>query len=330
MPKIKICIPKDDNFKNNLMEKINQRITNNTSSISYPEKGKAVIDKVYISSEDIKPLYPIYIISYKRWQDKNRLTSRYLESINVDYKIVIKPEEYDNYASVINPDKILILTENYLSKDEGSIPARNFVLHHSRKEGHKKHWILDDNIDGYYKVHEDKRYPINSGAAFRIVEDYVDRFENIKMAGHNYKSFVVPSSSPPPFIVNTRIYSSILLSNDTEFEWRGKYNEDTDLSLRILKAGHPTLLFNMISANKIKTLTMKGGNEEIYSDQGVYLKAKSLYDQHPDVVKIGNRFGRVHHVVDYSSFKKNKLQYKNLGLENVPYEYGLYLGNKSF
>lgn len=328
-PKVKICIPRDDDFKLNLMEKINQRITEKTSSISYPEKIKSKLDEIYESEDIITPRYPIYIVSYKRWDEKSRMTSKYLDSIKVDYKIIIRPEEYENYARVIETDKILILEDEYLQKDQGSVPARNFALHHSRKQGHKRHWILDDNIDGYFRIHKDKRYRIYSGAVFTIVEDYVDRYQNVKMAGHNYVSFVIPSSSPPPLYYNNRIYSSILLSNDIEFEWRGKYNEDTDLSLRILKAGYPTLLFNIISANKMKTLTMKGGNAEIYSDQGVYLKAKSLQEQHPDIVKIGKRFGRVHHIVNYSPFKNLKLEYiKDLNIKDEPNEYGLSLINK--
>lgn len=178
-------------------------------------------------------------------------------------------------------------------------------------------------------VQDGKRYQINSGAVFSIVEDYVDRYKNIKIAGHNYTFFVIPSCPFKQITLNTRIYSSILLSNDIEIEWRGKYNEDTDLSLRLLKMGYPSVLFNIISAMKMKTLTMKGGNEEIYSKEGVVLKAKSLQEQHPDVVKIGQRFGRVHHIVNYKPFKNLKLEYiENLNLKNEQNEYGLYLKNK--
>ena len=198
-----------------------------------------------------------------------------------------------------------MLPDEYSDPDSGSIPARNYAMYHSKQLGYSRHWVLDDNIQCYYRVNDNKRYKIKSGAAFKIIEDYVDRYENVIMAGHNYKFFVVPTNNMPPFTLNTRIYSSILLSNDHSFEWRGKYNEDTDLSLRILKMGYPTILFNNIVCDKIATLKMTGGNEEIYGGDGVYLKAKSLEEQHPDVVKIGKRFGRIHHIVDYKPFKFN-------------------------
>jgi len=42
----------------------------------------------------------------------------------------------------------------------------------------------------------------------------------------------------------------------------------TDLSLRILKTGFPTMLFNCFLCGKQTTLSVKGGNEEIYKNDG--------------------------------------------------------------
>jgi hypothetical protein len=39
--------------------------------------------------------------------------------------------------------------------------------------------------------------------------------------------------------------------------------------------------------------------------------AQSLVEQHPDVAQVVQRYGRWHHHVDYSSFKKNKLIYRD-------------------
>jgi GT2 family glycosyltransferase len=124
-----------------------------------------------------------------------------------------------------------------------------------------------------------------------------------------------------------------LLSNDLfpHFTWRGKYNEDTDLSLRILKNGYPTILFNNILADKLKTLSQKGGNtDSIYAEEnGLYKKARSLEKQHPDVTKITTKFGRVHHHVDYSLFKSIALIYKDDYVkQDIINEYGMTLVDK--
>jgi len=304
---------KDSNIIKDLSTKIKIKISEKLGYFWYPYRLKALDKRKFMcdSPENIAPKYPIYILSKGRWQ--HRYTSRYLDWSNIDYKIVVEPQEYDEYAKYIDKKKILILPDEYLNKNQGGIPARNFILNHSRKNKDKRHWILDDNIMGYYRLNDSDRTFLKGACAFRVIEDYVDRYENIKMAGHNYKMFGVPlSTGLKPITKNTRIYSSILLSNDIPFEWRGRYNEDTDLSLRILKEGYATVLFNAILADKQQTLKQKGGNtDSIYSvEDALYLKTKSLQEQHPDVARITERFGRIHHYVDYTPFKDIKFIFK--------------------
>jgi len=92
---------------------------------------------------------------------------------------------------------------------------------------------------------------------------------------------------------------------------RGRYNEDTDLSLRALKEGWCTILFMAFMAKKAVTMTMKGGNtDSLYQDDGRLKMAQSLQQQHPDVVKITRKWGRWQHQVDYRPFKANRLKRK--------------------
>jgi len=247
--------------------------------------------------------YPIYIISKGRHE--SRLTAKALEDIGINYRIVIEAQEFDDYASVIDEAKILVLPFSNLG--QGSIPARNWVWQHSISEGHARHWILDDNISGFGRLNNNRKIKVKTSATFRAVEDFTDRYENVKMSGMNYRFFVPEGSTRKPYMMNTRIYSCILLSNDIEHRWRGKYNEDTDLSLRILKDDHCTILFNAFYCDKIGTLKMKGGNtEEVYADSNNRRDfAESLKEQHPDLVKVVWRYERWHHEVNYSVFKQS-------------------------
>jgi hypothetical protein len=55
-------------------------------------------------------------------------------------------------------------------------------------------------------------------------------------------------------------------------------------------------------------MTMDGGNtDELYKGDGRLKMAQSLVDQHPDVVSLSNKWGRVQHLVNYKPFKRNKL-----------------------
>ena len=255
----------------------------------------------------MNPEYPIYIISKGRWE--SRLTSKALEKINVPYNIVIEPQEYDDYAAVIDPEKILILPFSNLG--QGSIPARNWVWEHSEEQGAKSHWILDDNIKWFARLHKNKKIIVKDGKCFKVVEDFAARYKNIALSGLQYEMFVPALKAWQPFILNTRIYSCILINNKILYRWRGRYNEDTDLSLRALKDGWCTFLCQQYLCKKTVTMTMKGGNtESLYkldNQDGRLLMSKSLHSQHPDVVKITRKWGRWQHQVNYKPFKGNKL-----------------------
>ena len=256
----------------------------------------------------MNPNYSVYVISKGRWE--SRLTSKALEARGMPYRIVVEPQEVGDYAAVIDPTKILVLPFSNLG--QGSIPARNWVWEHSLATGAARHWILDDNIRDFYRLHQNMKYRTTSGTTFRAIEDFVDRYENMALAGMHYELMRPRKLAWPPFVFNTRIYSCILIKNDIPYRWRGRYNEDTDLSLQALKDGWCTILFNAFLADKEATMTMKGGNtEDLYKlndgQDGRLLMARSLQRQHPGVVKITRKWGRWQHQVDYRPFKKNKL-----------------------
>ena len=271
----------------------------------------------------MNPKYPVYIISKGRWE--SRLTSKSLERMKVPYHIVIEPQEYDNYASVIDKDKILTLPFSNLG--QGSIPARNWVWEHSILIGAEKHWILDDNIYDFYRLNRNSRNIVQTGTIFKCCEDFTDRYENVKISGMNYRFFMVPTEKHPPYYLNTRVYSCILIDNSLKHRWRARYNEDTDLCIRVLKDGYCTILFNAFLQEKAATMTLKGGNtDELYKDDGRLKMAQSLVDQHPDICTVSWKFGRYQHHVNYDGFKRNKLQLKhNYKIKKGINNYGMIL-----
>lgn len=261
------------------------------------------------------PRFPLYIVSKGRHD--SRLTVKALDRMGCDYRVVIEEQEFDAYASVIDPTKLLILDPEYqrtydtfsevgVTSSKGSGPARNFAGDHSRAAGFDYHWVMDDNIRGFCRLNRNKKIRVESPVVFRVMEDFVTRYKNIAMAGPNYRFFADARSKRPPFQLNTRIYSCNLIRNDVPLRWRGRYNEDTDLSLRMLKAGWCTVLFNAMLQDKVATQTVKGGNDEIYKD-GTLAKSQQLVDMHPDVARIVIKYKRIHHHVDYRPFEKNRL-----------------------
>jgi hypothetical protein len=284
----------------------------------------------------MNPDYPVYIVSKGRW--KSRLTSKALERMNVPYKMVVEAAEYDMYASVIDRKKLLILPKNYqtqydtcdnlgLSKSVGAGAARNYVWDHAYDSGAKRHWILDDNFEAFHRLNRNMKPEVTSGTIFKVAEDFVDRYTNVPLAGFNYHNFCKTTDAIPPITLNTRIYSCLLIQNDAPYRWRGRYNEDTDLSLRILKDGYCTIQFNAFLAGKVTTQRMKGGNtDDFYAIEGTLEKSRMLERLHPDVSKVAWRFNRWHHVVNYKPFARNRLiRRDNLKVEDRINNYGMVL-----
>lgn len=285
----------------------------------------------------MNPDHPIYIVSKGRWD--SRLTSRSLEAMGVPYFITVEKSEYGNYAEFIDKKKILVLPQSFLdeyetlddlgnTKSKGPGAARNFCWHHAIQSGAKWHWVLDDNINGFVRLNRNERIKVQSGTIFKAAEDFVDRYNNVAQAGFEYRFFAGGGRrEKAPYRTNTRVYSCILIRNDIPFRWRGRYNEDTILSLDILTAEWATILFQAFLQNKAATQTVKGGNsKDFYDHEGTTSKSKMLVDTYPQYSRLAYRYGRDHHHVDYSSFQATKLIRKTgIDIQQGVNNYGMVL-----
>jgi len=305
---------------------IKQGITQKTKNLWIPKVDQNAEEKsvgrdsrlLYVQKNcDLCLKYPIYIVSKGRWE--SRLTSKALEAMNVSYNIVVENSEYKKYTRVIDKKKILILPQSYLdeydtcddlgnSKSKGPGAARNFCWDHSIEQGFRYHWVMDDNINGFCRLNKNMKIRVDSGVIFRCAEDFVRRYKNVALSGFNYDFFCKSRQVLPPFVLNTRIYSCLLIKNNTPYRWRGRYNEDTDLSIRMLKDGWCTIQFNAFLQNKVTTQVIAGGNtKEFYAKEGTLPKSEMIQKLHPNITEVVWKFGRWHHQIYYRHFKKNRL-----------------------
>lgn len=302
-----------------LAEVLQQKITAKTKSVWHPFKSHwGGVKFKYNSELDIKNRYPVYIVSKGR--AKNGITTKALARMRVDHYIVIEQSEYADYFKSANEyATLLILPSIYLEdydacddigdlKSKGPGAARNFCIDHSKGWGFKRHWVMDDNLDAFHYLNKNEKYEVECASTLAASEDFVDRYSNVPVAGMNYYSFCKKTDKVPPLVLNTRIYSCLLIENGSGYRWRGRYNEDTDLSLRVLKDGLCTIQFNAFLCGKVTTQRMRGGNsKEFYDGEGTLPKSQMLADLHPDVSEVVWKFNRWHHKVNYKPFSKNEL-----------------------
>jgi hypothetical protein len=186
---------------------------------------------------------------------------------------------------------------------------------------------MDDNIKAFRRLHHGAKIKVSDGAIFAAMEDFALRYENIAMAGPNYGMFAyeADSSTIKPFVLNTRIYSCNLIRNDVPMRWRGRYNEDTILSLDMLKAGWCTVQFNAFLQDKVRTQTLSGGNTaEFYAAEGTAPKSGMLRRVHPDCTRLVEKYGRAHHRIEYSRIALPVLR-RRQGVASVVRDYAMRL-----
>jgi hypothetical protein len=298
------------------------------------------------------PRFPLYIVSKGR--SAYMVTSRALTRMGIPHFVVVEPQEVEAYETAIRSmdllatvlpldlsfkDRYELCDDLGLSKSTGPGPARNFAWEHSIAAGHAWHWVMDDNLKAFFRLNHNLKVPATSPGFWVAMEEFALRYVNVAMAGPNYFMFASRKTKMPPFVPNTRIYSCNLIRNDAPFRWRGRYNEDTILSLDMLKAGWCTIQFNAFLQEKMETQKLPGGNTaefyhaegtvragEKYADTGTVAKSKMLAAVHPDLAEVIFRYRRVHHHVDYSRFKRQRLiRRPDLNLDPAPNEYGMRL-----
>lgn len=263
-----------------------------------------------------KTKYPIYIPSKGRYD--NPLTATRLTEMGLPFYYVVEPTEAEQYQA-LGLGEVLVLPFHDLG--QGSIPARNWIWEHAIEHGAERHWIMDDNVRRFYRMNYNRRIPCQAPGMFRCVEEWCDRYTNVAFAGFQNPAFVRERGGVvrTAFALNTRVYSVTLINSALPYRWRGRYNEDTDICLRALKDGWVTCLLYAFLAAKAATSHgdgksgTKGGNSlTLYNKDADYRRefAESLKRQHPDVVEVTWKYGRWHHSVNYTPFKRNKLQYR--------------------
>jgi len=287
-------------------------VTTTSDSVWFPHQTPLRGQFVYCGPKT-DSRYPVCIPSKGRADCQT--TGHALQKMGVTHRFFVEDTEYEAYCRSVGEARVVKMPFHDLGL--GSIPARNFIWDWALENGHARHWVVDDNIRAFARCHVNRRLNVEGGGFFLAMEDFVDRHENVALAGPHDKGFV-PDRNPEltPFLLNSRVYSCILIDSQLKHRWRGRYNEDTDLSLRCLKDGLTTILFRALIMDKGVTSgsrggkPLPGGNTDNVYNSGDHRRAfaESLRDQHPDCVKVVWKFNRWHHEVDYSRFRNNPLR----------------------
>lgn len=299
----------------------------------------------YEFTDRVNPKYPIYVVSYGRYDLRDH-TIDSLQEMGVDYHICVQEREkelYEQHAKQYGWTGKIITSPN---TNQGSSQQRNTCLEHSKQNGHKKFWLFDDNMTGWYYFNMLQITKLNHPCVFTHLEDISDNMvEPVGVISHCYTFDVRVNDLRNPLQINTKNYSSSLIDTEIcgDIRFRLQYNEDIDFTFQVLERGIKTIGLNVFLAGKKATRTIKGGNtDSIYKDKSdkddkMYDKFNCLYETWKDtpiakyIEKTNNYHadGRTHHKINWDKVSeafnntktltpkvnKGKQTYEDLGIK---------------
>jgi len=240
---------------------------------SKPFDMNDLYELVYGYMERDQPLweinkYTIYIPSKGR-PTRNK-TAKLLKNLN--YKIVVEPQDYDDYSKVYPAESLVKLDFN----DRGLAYVRNYINQYSRCRGELYHWQMDDDVDcfKFRKKNYTKNETIEPLLAISIVEQCMDMFTNVAISGIGANAFAFAKHYPVQ--KNRLTYQCMLINNLIENEWKMGGVEDWYYTFDVLEQGYCTLAFHHIMTQTSSTMQSPGGSTDIHFAGD---KRKLLYEQ---------------------------------------------------
>ena len=212
--------------------------------------------------------YTIYIPSKGR-PVRNK-TTKLLTNLN--YKIVVEPQDYDEYSKVYSVENLIKLDFN----DKGLAHVRNYITQYSRQRGELYHWQMDDDVDcfKFRKKNSTKNETVNSFLAISIIEHCMTMFTNVAISGIGSSAFAF--SKRYPVQKNRLAYQCMLINNNIQNEWKMGGVEDWHYTFDVLEKGYCTLAFHYIMTQTSPTMQTTGGSTNIHFAGD---KRKLLYEE---------------------------------------------------
>jgi TET-Associated Glycosyltransferase len=263
----------------------------------------------------MNPRWPIFIPS--RGRASTAYAPRELDRIGVPFRLIVEDFEADEYAAIWGASRVLVLPQRYIDEyesgdpegDEAGLPMgpgcpRNYAWDIAEAEGAAWHWCIDDNVRYWARMDGNHFFTAGDGWIFAAMEDFAARYSNVGGAAPEYNMHQPARNRwPRPFRINRRMMSTHLVRTCVPLRWRFRYNDDIDFSIRLLDAGWCIINYVAFTQGKLGTQHVPGGSTDTIYAGGTYRKTMLLVAAHPTIVKPVTRWGRPHHVVDWSRWE---------------------------
>jgi len=204
------------------------------------------------------------------------------------------------------------LAEMYL-KDKPGTPAskRNYAHDYSLAHGEKWHWILDDDLLYFGKEGHGRNKMLPSdfdiGEVLGYFEEFCNTIDGLGVSELDNFGLSFNREKDADVLYNVKCYTFMRIRNGTGIRWAGRFNDDVLLCESFLNRGYKTLSSKAITCLTRDTQVHGGGLTELYKSEGTLKKSMMVPKVNPRASSTMVRYGRIHHLTDWASWKQGRL-----------------------
>jgi hypothetical protein len=237
--------------------------------------------------------WPIYIPS------KGRPNSRLIAELADFASIVVEPQDLDAYLTANPAAKFLVLP----SSNQGIGYVRNYILATARERQHAWFWMIDDDVQGFYK--NPGNFKVTATQALETAEALISKVLNVGQAALEYQQFAWSAKRQWALNSYCDVVVAINVARTRSLKYRPEANlkEDRDFTLQVLASGRNTMRVQCVGFRAPANGSNAGGLSDAYHREPEAVERMTKL--WPGVVtKQVKANGRVDCKIDWKVFKK--------------------------
>lgn len=248
-------------------------------------------------------VWPVFVASRGRPEGK---TFKLLNQSQIFYYVFVEPQEAQEYQAFHGADKVLVLP----LAGQGIGYVRQLILKFAREMGHEWYWMMDDDINGFFKTVSRKTERITAIEAMMAAQDHLQKLPTVAQAALEYQQFAWSATKPLRWNSYCDVCVAINTNRTKGINYRPelRLKEDRDFTLQIVaNSGYQTVRLSFYSFDVPKNGTNKGGCQDDYKTNGKELEhSKKMVEMWPGVCSLNiKKDGRPDVKINWKLFSPN-------------------------
>lgn len=196
----------------------------------------------------------------------------------------------------------------------GAVPVRNATCDISRERGELRHWQLDDDYNGFYRVTNGTlhKHRMDGQELYEVLSEIAEFAHRCGLQNAGIALGTIESVPEKKKTFSRRVFNAHNLPTDPELftVWRGRMNDDLINAIETYRNGGFEMLFKYANLTMEPSQSEAGGLTDLYKAEGTVRKTAYPVLLAPSATKLVVRFGRYHHRVDWDKLSPKMLHSK--------------------